>query len=159
MSVEPIMRSVTVRRGVEDSFRIFTEEMGSWWPVQTHSRAVSDFEGQDVKVERVEFQTRAGGRVLEHLSNGQTLPWGDVVKWDPPRRFVLSWHPTSSDRPPTEVEVRFTPQGDGTLVELEHRGWERLGPEVAALKGEYAAGWIPTLERFRAAAEEAGETG
>jgi len=41
------------------------------------------------------------------------------------------------------------------LVELEHRGWERLGPEVAELKGEYAAGWIATLERFRAAAEEA----
>ncbi len=154
MSVEPITRSVTVRRSVEDSFRIFTEEIGSWWPVQTHSRATSDFEGQDVKVERVEFQTRAGGRVLEHLSNGQTLAWGDVVGWDPPRRFMLAWHPTFSDRPPTEVEVRFTPDGDGTLVELEHRGWERLGPDAATLMGEYAAGWIPTLERFRSAAEE-----
>jgi len=154
MSVEPITRSVTVRRDVERSFRIFTEEIGSWWPVQTHSRAASDFEGEDVKVERVEFQTRVGGQVLEHLSNGQILPWGEVLQWDPPRRFVLAWHPTFSDRPPTELEVRFTPSGGETLVELEHRGWERLGPDVAELKGEYASGWIATLERFRAAAEE-----
>ena len=154
MNVEPITRSVTVRRDVERSFRIFTEEIGSWWPVQTHSRAASDFEGEDVKVERVEFQTRVGGQVLEHLSNGQILPWGEVLQWDPPRRFVLAWHPTFSDRPPTEVEVRFTPSGEETLVELEHRGWERLGPDVAELKGEYASGWIATLERFRAAAEE-----
>ena len=154
MSVEPIIRSVIVRSHVERSFRIFTEEIGSWWPVQTHSRATSDFEGEDVKVERVEFQTWVGGRVLEHLSNGQTLPWGEVTQWDPPRRFVLAWHPTFSGRPPTEVEVRFTPSGDATLVELEHRGWERLGPEVAELKGEYAAGWTATLEHFRAATEE-----
>ena len=25
----------------------------------------------------------------------------------------------------TEVEVRFTPDGDGTRVDLEHRNWER----------------------------------
>jgi len=154
MSVEPITRSVTVRRDVEQAFRIFTEEIGTWWPVEANSRAARDFEGEDVKVERVEFQTRAGGQVLEHLSNGQVLPWADVREWDPPKRFVLAWHPTFSERPPTEVEVRFTPTADGTLVELEHRGWELLGSELADLKGGYAAGWITTLERFRAAAEE-----
>lgn len=154
MNVEPIRRSVTVQRDVEHSFRIFTEQMGSWWPVEDHSRAASDFEGQDVKVERVEFQAHAGGQVLEHLSNGQTLPWGDVLEWDPPRRFVLAWHPTFSERPPTEIEVTFTADGGGTLVELEHRGWERLGPDAARLQGNYATGWITTLERFRAAAEE-----
>jgi uncharacterized protein YndB with AHSA1/START domain len=155
MSVEPIKRSITVQRDLEQAFRIFTEEMGSWWPVENYSRATSDFEGEDVKVEGVEFQGREGGQVLEHLSNGRTLPWGDVLAWDPPRRFVLAWHPTFSDRPPTEVEVRFTPQGTGTLVELEHRGWERLAPDVeAVLRGNYAAGWITTLERFRAVAEE-----
>jgi Activator of Hsp90 ATPase homolog 1-like protein len=155
MSVEPITRSVTVRRDVEQTFRIFTEEIGTWWPVEANSRAARDFEGEDVKVERVEFQTRTGGQVLEHLSNGRTLPWADVLAWDPPRRFVLAWHPTFSERPPTEVEVRFMPSGDGTLVELEHRGWELLGSEVEDLKGGYAAGWIMTLERFRAAVEQA----
>lgn len=159
MSTEPIRRSVVTGCDVERAFRLFTEEIGTWWPVQTHSRAVSDFEGEGVKVERIEFQTREGGQVLEHMSNGQALPWGEVIVWDPPSRFVLAWQPGFSERPPTELEIRFsTADGGGTLVELEHRGWERLGDEAAAevarLYGDYAAGWGLTLERFRAAAEE-----
>ena len=118
------------------------------------SMARAAHDGTKGKVERVEYQAKAGGQVLEHLSNGKTLPWGDVLEWDPPRRFVLAWHPTFSERPPTEVEVTFTALGDGTLVELEHRGWERLGPDAASLQDNYATGWITTLERFRAAAEE-----
>jgi uncharacterized protein YndB with AHSA1/START domain len=155
MSVEPIRRSVTVRCDQERAFRLFTEEIGTWWPVEFHSRAVDDFEGQDLKVEGVEFQTVVGGQVLEHLSNGQTLPWGDVVAFEPPVRFVLSWHPSFSERPPTEVEVRFTALGPDTLVELEHRGWELLGPDAERLLASYAEGWVPTLERFRLKAEEA----
>jgi uncharacterized protein YndB with AHSA1/START domain len=155
MSVEPIRRSVTVRCERERAFRLFTEEIGTWWPVETHSRAADDFENQGVKVERVEFQTFEGGEVLEHMSNGQTLPWAEVTAFEPPDRFVLSWHPTFSDRPPTEVEVRFTAEGAHTLVELEHRGWERLGPDAQELMAGYAEGWAPTLERFRVKAEEA----
>ena len=78
----------------------------------------------------MEFQPVVGGKVLEHLSNGQVLPWAEVLVWEPPTLFVLAWKPNSNANPPTEVEVRFTPQADGTLVELEHRGWERLG-EIA----------------------------
>lgn len=60
MSIEPITRSVIVAGDAERAFRIFTQEMGSWWPLERFSRATSDFEGEDVKVERVEFQTRVG---------------------------------------------------------------------------------------------------
>jgi uncharacterized protein YndB with AHSA1/START domain len=154
MSAEPIRRSVTVRCPRERAFRVFTEEIDTWWPVETHSRAVSDFEGEEVKVERVEFQTSVGGQVLEYLSNGQILPWGDVLVFEPPTRFILAWKPGFSERPPTELEVRFTPHGDHTLVELEHRSWELLGPDVAELRGDYAEGWILTLERFRRMVEE-----
>ena len=88
------------------------------------------------------------------MSDGQVLPWGQVLAWEPPSRFVLSWHPSFSSRPPTEVEVRFSASGPGTLVELEHRGWEALGPEITAIRDNYATGWEPTLERFRAHVEE-----
>jgi uncharacterized protein YndB with AHSA1/START domain len=155
MSLEPILRSVTVRASRERAFRAFTEEIGSWWPVRTHSRAASEFEEEGAKVERVEFQTRVGGEVLEHLSNGRVLPWGEVTLWEPPERFVLAWKPHPRDVPPTEVEVRFTARGDHTLVELEHRGWERLPGDVTEARGDYAEGWVGTLERFRAFVEEA----
>jgi len=155
VSLEPIRRSMTVACSPERAFRLFTREIGSWWPVEVHSRAADDFEGQGIEVERIEFQGRIGGRVLEHMSDGRTLPWAEVLAWEPPSCFVLSWHPSYSARPPTEVEVRFSAFGPGTLVELEHRGWEALGPEIAAeIQGSYAAGWIPTLERFRAHVEE-----
>lgn len=154
MSVEPIRRSVTVRCPPERAFRVFTEEIGSWWPIETHSRAASDFEGEGVKVERVEFQTKVGGQVLEHMSNGETLPWGELISWDPPRSFALAWKPHGRPTPPTEVEVRFTARGDHTLVELEHRAWERLGEDVSEKQAGYAEGWILILERFRLRAEE-----
>ena len=38
-TVPPIVRTVTVSRPVEDAFRIFTEEFGSWWPLDAYSRA------------------------------------------------------------------------------------------------------------------------
>jgi hypothetical protein len=44
---------------------------------------------------------------------------------------------------------------DRTRVELEHRGWERLGPDWAESRSTYAGGWIVTLERFRDHADEA----
>jgi uncharacterized protein YndB with AHSA1/START domain len=146
--VEPIRRSVTVRCAPEHAFRVFTDRMGSWWPSETHSRAAREFEGVGVSVERVEFQGRVGGQVLEHMSDGVTLPWAEVLAWEPPRRFVLAWKPHSRSQPPTEVEVTFTASGDGTLVELEHRGWERLTEDFRELYDSYGGGWIQTLDHF-----------
>lgn len=148
--IEPIRRSVTVRAELERAFRLFTEEIGTWWPVETHSRAADEERG--AVVERVEFQPRVGGLVLEHLSTGDALPWAEVLAWDPPRRFVLAWKPNSTPRPPTELEIRFTPVNGGTLVEVEHRGWERLGEIAAEAREGYSSGWTPVLARFEAAA-------
>ena len=83
MSLEPIRRSMTVACSPERAFRLFTREIGSWWPVEVHSRAADDFEGQGIEVERIEFQGRIGGRVLEHMSDGRTLPWAEVLAWEP----------------------------------------------------------------------------
>jgi uncharacterized protein YndB with AHSA1/START domain len=152
--VEPIRRSVTVRCAPDRAFEIFTERIDDWWPVETHSRAASEFDAEGVKVERIEFQRRVGGQILEHLSNGSTLPWAEVVAWDPPRRFVLAWRPHPRPQAPTEVEVTFTPADGGTLVSLEHRGWERLTEDVRELYQSYAGGWVSTLGRFAAAANE-----
>jgi uncharacterized protein YndB with AHSA1/START domain len=151
---EPIRGRVTVRCDPERAFELFTERMGSWWPVESYSRAVSEFQHDDVDVTELEFQAHLGGSILEHLSNGRILPWGEVIAWDPPHRVRIAWRPHSMPEPPTELEVTFTARGDGTLVELEHRGWERLSEGFRAeLYDIYARGWITTLERFASVAD------
>jgi uncharacterized protein YndB with AHSA1/START domain len=152
-TIEPIRASRSVRLDPARAFELFTARIDTWWPLETHSWAANGFEGENVKVERVEFQPLAGGKVLEHLSNGQVLPWGEVIVWEPPSRFVLAWKPNSNADPPTELEVRFTPQPDGTSVELEHRGWERLGDVALRARGSYGEGWSLSLDRFREAAD------
>jgi uncharacterized protein YndB with AHSA1/START domain len=151
---EPIRRTVTIPGGRERAFKLFTEQMGTWWPVESYSRAVSEFELEGVEVAELEFQARMGGSVLEHLSDGRILPWAEVIGWHPPQGVLMAWHPHSMPEPPTEVEVAFTARGGDTLVELEHRGWERLSEDFrAALYDTYCRGWITTLECFATAAE------
>jgi len=42
----------------------------------------------------------------------------------------------------TEVEVRFVPFDGCTRVELEHRGWERLGELANTARIDYDQGWL-----------------
>jgi uncharacterized protein YndB with AHSA1/START domain len=152
-SVEPIRKLVTVRCPPQRAFELFTEHMGTWWPVESYSRAVSEFKDDGVQVELLEFQPRLGGSVLEHMSDGRIMPWAEVTGWDPPRSVLMAWRPHAMPEPPTELEVTFAAVGPGTLVELEHRGWERLSPPFRnELYDVYARGWPFTLDRFAAAA-------
>jgi uncharacterized protein YndB with AHSA1/START domain len=147
--VEPIRRTVSVQCDLERAFKVFTEGMGSWWPLELYSRAVSEFAGEHVQAERLEFQARLEGSILEHLSDGRTLPWGEVIAWEPPHRVVMAWRPHSLPEPPTEIEATFTAHGNATVVQIEHRGWELLSDGFRAqLYDVYVRGWITTLERF-----------
>jgi uncharacterized protein YndB with AHSA1/START domain len=151
-TLEPIRRSVRVDRTREDTFELFTEHIGDWWPTQSHSRAGDGQYGDGVKVERLVFEPKAGGRVYEVTSEGVEGSWADILVYEPPGRIVLAWKPNDSQRPPTEVEIRFEADGAGTRVDLEHRGWERLGDIAAEAKESYGDGWRTPLERFVAAA-------
>jgi len=150
--IEPIHRSVTVRRTPDEAFRMFTTEMGSWWPLDTHGRA-DEHEG--TKADRLVFEEGTGGRIYEVLSNGVEADWGVVTAWEPPSRVVIDWNPSPNDRPYTEVEVTFSPVDDGgTRVDLHHRHWDRLGEEAgAAYRANYVPGWTYVFdERFGEAA-------
>jgi len=147
--VAPIRRTVVIETDPQVAFRLFTEGMGTWWPLEEYSRAVNEPVGAGVRAVRLEFQARAGGSILEHLSDGRTLPWGEVTAWDPPHRVVLAWSPHSLPEPPTEVEATFTAESDGTRVQLEHRGWEGLSDGFRdAMYGVYVRGWDSTLARY-----------
>ena len=150
-TIEPVRTSVTVRRSPEDAFLLFTRDMGTWWPLEMHSLAADEYAGR-VRVERLEFEGRQGGRIVERMSDGNRGTWGTVLVWEPPVRVVLAWKPNLSDAPPTELEVRFTSVEAGTLVELEHRGWERLGDTAERARAGYGQGWIGVLSHFARAA-------
>jgi uncharacterized protein YndB with AHSA1/START domain len=84
-----------------------------------------------------------------------------VLAYEPPMLFVFSWDinlqwQIETDNARTsEVEVRFTPEGDSrTRVDLEHRkldrhgdGWDKMRDAVAS-----PGGWGVGLERFARAA-------
>ncbi len=74
-TIAPIKKAVTVGQSVEDAFRIFTDQIGSWWPLKSHSmggeKAVSC--GMDGAV---------GGYLFEELADGTRLNWGEVLTWD-----------------------------------------------------------------------------
>ena len=149
---EPIVQRVEVELPLEEAFELFTTGMTTWWPLETHSIAADTYEGR-IKAESVSFEARLGGRVLENLSDGSSLPWGEVIAWEPPARFVMTWKPNLEAGPPTEVDVRFSStMTGGTLVVLEHRAWERLGDAAAAKKSGYRGGWGRVLGTYRDAA-------
>ena len=146
--MDTITRTVTVRGSVERAFLVFTERMGKWWPLETHSIAVD--QGLDQRAETLKVDGRKGGRIEEVLEDGSTRRWGGIEAWEPPNRVVLWWKPNELPTPPTEVEVRFTAEGEMTRVDLAHRGWERLGEAATDIHPLYASegGWTLVLGRY-----------
>ena len=149
---EPIRKSVRVERTPKDAFELFTARIGEWWPTETFSRAADEQYGDGVKVEQVVFEPRAGGRLYEVTSEGVEGVWAEVVAYEPPARIVLAWKPNDRSEPPTDVEIHFEPDGDGTIVRLEHRGWDKLGARATEAREGHDGGWQLPLERFAAAA-------
>jgi uncharacterized protein YndB with AHSA1/START domain len=132
--VEPIRKSIRVDRSPADAFRIFTSGIGEWWPVKTHSV------GRDEAV-GCAMETRAGGRLYERAADGTEQDWGRILDWDPPRRLKFSWHPGRGAETAQEVTVTFSPDGEGTRVELLHDGWEKLGKDIETTRDGYDSGW------------------
>jgi uncharacterized protein YndB with AHSA1/START domain len=131
---EPVRKSIEVTCGPADAFRLFTDEIDSWWPLATHSIGNADavschFEGCD------------GGRIYEIDADGTTHLWGTVTAWEPSARVVFSWHPGRDAATAQEVELRFIGISKGTRIELEHRGWEILGAEAEKTRAGYETGW------------------
>ncbi len=143
--IDPVRKTISVRCNQERAFSIFTDGIARWWPLKklslSQARAVS-----------CAIEPRAGGTVYEVDNDGARIPWGQVLVWEPPSRLVMSWHPGSPAETAQEVEVRFTPEGSGTRVDLEHRGWEKLGERAAEARSNYDGGWVLVFETLFAQA-------
>jgi Activator of Hsp90 ATPase homolog 1-like protein len=148
-----VRHSVTVPIPADRAFRLFTEEIGTWWPKDTHS--LSDGPFKDV------FETRLGGRWYELGEDGSECTVGTIVVWEPPARFVLAWQLTPEwkfepdlDRA-TQVEVTFEPEAEAaTRVTLEHRGFESYGESGTGMRESVGGeeGWPVLMQLYAEAA-------
>jgi uncharacterized protein YndB with AHSA1/START domain len=144
-----VRTSVVVNVGPERAFAAFTDEMLDWWNPDHHlleSRTV-----------RMVVEPRVGGGLIDHGEDGSQCRWGDVLAWEPPRRFVFSWNisPRWTIEPDperrSEVEVTFSADGaERTRVELCHRHLERHGEGWEQVRTSIASddGWPSGLSRF-----------
>lgn len=68
---------------------------------------------------------------------------GPILVLEPEREisFESNWQAPYEWPVPTFWTIRLTPMYDGTLVELIHHGFERLGAEAADELEDYEAAW------------------
>jgi uncharacterized protein YndB with AHSA1/START domain len=139
--------SVTVDAAATTAFHAFTARIGEWW--------VREFTWSGPEcLDAIGIEPRLGGTAYELGPHGFRLDWGRVLAWDPPQRLVLAWQ-IAPDRVPqpdpacaSEVEVHFHTRGEGTLVDLEHRFFDRHGPAGADYRRNMAIGWQELLDRY-----------
>jgi uncharacterized protein YndB with AHSA1/START domain len=141
-----IRKSVTVSAPVERAFRVFTEEIGGWWPLRTHAVDTDD-------AQTVVFEPHAGGRLYERTASGEEHLWGTIEAWEPPTRLVYTWHPGRGEETAQEVEITFTPERSGTRVEVSHYGWEKLGARLDETLASYHEGWDKVVGLYVEAVE------
>jgi uncharacterized protein YndB with AHSA1/START domain len=144
--IAPVVRTIETRLPRGEAFTLFTAGIGTWWPRDRHSVS-------QARCVSVAFEPREGGTLYEVRDDGERFPWGRVLRWDPPRLFVMSWYPGEREESATEVEVRFDALDRGTRVTLEHRNWERRGDAAAAIRENYAEGWVGVLDDYRRRAD------
>jgi uncharacterized protein YndB with AHSA1/START domain len=149
-----VLKTITVKASAEHAFEVFTEGIDSWWP-RTHHIGSSP-------MKKTIIEGRVGGRCYSEQVDGSECDWGSVLVWDPPRRFVMAWQITATWKfepdiaKSSEVEVRFTPEAGGsTRVDLEHRGFERMGEGGESMKAGVGGpgGWSGVLAQFVARIE------
>jgi uncharacterized protein YndB with AHSA1/START domain len=131
--------SVLVRVPPAEAFRIFTEEIDSWWRGGLKYRI-----GKQRSV--VHLEPKLGGRLFESFetaAGAKVKETGRVTCFEPPLRLVLEWRAVNfAPHESTEVEVTFEPSPSGTLVTVQHRGWSKIRPDHPVRHGEEPSPFI-----------------
>ena len=151
----PVRKSVHVTVPPDRAFEVFTAGIGRWWP-KSHKIGAAD-------LDRPIIEPREGGRWYERDVDGSECEIGKVAIWERPHRLVLIWQltPDFAYDPDliTQVEVLFTPHGDGTRVDLEHRQLERMGEKAATMRETISGpgGWPALLALYAAESVNKGD--
>lgn len=127
---------------VWDEFRSF-ESISAWFG-----------EGHEL----LAFDPRLGGRVelSVEIEGVRQAFGGEVIGFEPEREIsmTINWRGPDVWPVPTIWTIRLSPLYEGTLVEIFHHGFERLGPAAADNLEGYEEGWdVKHLKTLRAIVE------
>lgn len=146
--------SIVVEAPIDLAFRVFTEEIGSWFP--------SEYNLMASRIATRTFEPWVGGQIVDRSETGAECRWSRVLAYEPPDRVVFSWDispwwtiETDPERT-SEVEVRFISETEArTRVELVHRHLDRHGEGWQQLRDAIAGdgGWTGCLQAFARLAE------
>ncbi|MEX2245584.1 MAG: SRPBCC domain-containing protein [Dehalococcoidia bacterium] len=157
-SVLVVRRSIHIKAAPERVWQEFEsfERMDRWWGVLLGTPEAGKPLGQRLRA----YEPRAGGRIeMEVMFDGEPARYGGEIRvFDPGREFTFEndWIPNRGWLEPTFITIRLTPALGGTLVELMHHGFERVGPDAAEQHAGYEGGWGMTqLNALRQIVEEA----
>lgn len=144
VEIAPVVKSIEVARSAADAFRIFTADIGAWWPTKTHTRAKT---AAGEVTQGVTIEPRAGGRVYETLTDGRALEWGEVQAFQPGEMLSIVWRMRAKAEEWSLVTVRFEALGAARCrVTLTHDHWENLGPDAASARESYSNGWVKVFD-------------
>ena len=150
VAIAPVRKNVRVNASLEHAFDTFTAGLTRWWP-KGHGISKKP-------IAKVIMEPKLGGRWLEICEDGSEVPVGTIIVWERPHRFVMLWQVNSDWQPDmnmkSEVDVRFTADGDATNVELLHHKFETMGAEGGGkLREDVNGGWPGLLEKYVIEAE------
>jgi uncharacterized protein YndB with AHSA1/START domain len=131
MAADPLTASVHIEAAPERVFEYFTSP-----------EAIVRWMGDYALLEP------SSGGAFEVDINGVPVR-GRYLEVEPPHRLLISWGHAGSDRLPpgaSTVEVRLSPAGGGTRVEIEHRDL----PED--MRDAFGRGWPHFVARLAVAA-------
>ncbi len=130
MSGSRVLVSLRISAPRQRTFDAFIDEIGDWW------RPNRLFRFTDRVGCRLAFEPDPPQHLVEIGPDGSRFHIGEVRVWQPPERIVFGWRQAGFDADQdTEVSVRFAPIDTGTLVTVEHTGWDAIPQHHVARHG------------------------
>ncbi len=147
--IEPLRLAFDVACSPEHAFVIWTERIGCVVAGRPHRLAAS-------RTSRSCSRAASAGGSSSAPRPGPSTTGARSRSGSRRIGSATCWHLRRDRADATEVEIRFVrARRRATRVEIEHRGWERLGAEGQAWRDRNMGGWSTLLPHFVEAAERA----
>ena len=80
---------------------------------------------------------------------GEKLCWGNVLEFDPPRRLVHTFTHQWLQGVETKCVWTLTEADGGTILTLEHSGFEKIAEDAFNMGASHDTGWDEHFVRLR----------